>query len=173
VQLNRELGALTFLRWRNLRLVQRVGFAVGATIVWVIGCSPANRDEMFAVGRSYRLTLHLTTPAHLVPESAAYFSPIVDSARLMLRVDSTSHNRVYATFTGELRHFPVVFRSIDDSAVVIELNRGHIRAWLSVKATDAGMELNGKREHDRLTGTWHTLAQSSADSGVFSISLGA
>jgi hypothetical protein len=116
---------------------------VGAMMAWVLGCSAATRTDVFTVGRSYRLTLHLITPVHLIPERAAYFSPLVDSATLILRVDSASHDSLYATFTGQLRHFPVVFRSLGDSSVVIDEHRGHFRALLSVKATDSGMELNG------------------------------
>jgi hypothetical protein len=153
--------------------MQRVGLAVGAMMAWVLSCSPATRTEVFTPGRSYRLTLHLTTPVRLIPERAAYFSPMIDSATLTLRVDSTSHDSVYATFSGQLRHFPVVFRSLNDSSVIIDENRDHFHALVSTRATDSGMELNGKREHETVSGTWHSLTQSSADSGVFFISPGA
>ena len=146
---------------------------VAAATIGVVSCSRADRNDGFAIGHSYRLTLHLTTPPHVLPERAAYFAPIVDSAVLNLRVDSAAHDSVYATFTGELRHFPVVFRSVDDSSVVIAENHGHVTALVSARGTDAGLVLNGVSKHRVVSGSWHSLTQSSADSGDFALRPGA
>jgi hypothetical protein len=150
-----------------------VALALAALMVGLVSCSPSDQIAAFAVGGSYRLTLHLTSPAHLIPERAANFSPMVDSAILMLRVDSASGDSVFATFSGELRHFPVVFRSIDDSSVVIAEKHGHLTARVSASATDAGLELSGTRKQRVVSGSWRSLTQSSADSGDFTMRPGA
>ena len=146
---------------------------VAVTIFGASNCSRADANDGFAIGRAYRLTLHLTTPTHVLRERAAYFAPIVDSAVLLLRVDSAAHDSVYATFSGELRHFPVVFRSLDDSSVVIGENHGHLTALVSARGTDAGLQLSGIRKHDVVSGSWHSLTESSTDSGTFTVRPGA
>ena len=172
-QLNaRSLGALTSALRERLRLSRWIAL-VAATTPGVLSCSQADRNDAYAIGSSYRLALHLTTPPHLLPERAAYFAPIVDSAVLILRVDSAARDTVYATFAGELRHFPVVFRSLEDSTVLMAVHNDHITALMSVGSTDAGLELDGTRKHRVVSGTWHSLTQSSADSGDFTMSPGA
>jgi len=140
-------------------------------MVGLMGCGRNRSSDFWLLAKSYHLVLHLSVRPYLTPEREAFFAPVVDSAVLILQVDSVKKDHAFGEYRGDVRHFPVAFTSLGDSTFTSVRSREHWQVTLSGAATDAGLQLTGEQSHETLRGTWQ-LRSSNPPHGEFTITPG-
>jgi hypothetical protein len=112
--------------------------------------------------------LALTHQPSLTPTQEQYFNPPVDSATLLLSVDSIVAATAYGKVAGDTRHFPVIFQAIGGNHFSATRGREHWTITINPDATDTGLALDGQLSHGVIAGNWVTRSPSRAN-GKFQI----
>lgn len=141
-------------------------FRFAALIFLALGCARNDVAAFWRAGGKYELKLSLTNQPTLTPELARYFNPPVDSAILLLSVDSMVAATAYGKVEGDIRHFPVMFQAIGGNYFSATHDRGHWTITINPDATDIGLALDGQLSHGVIDGNWVTRS-SSRENGKF------
>jgi hypothetical protein len=72
-----------------------------ALILLVLACSRNDVSDFWRAGGTYQLVLVLGARPSLIPEQDRHFSPAVDTATLLLTVDSILAAKAYGKIAGE------------------------------------------------------------------------
>ncbi len=121
-------------------------------------------------GSSYTLTMVADTPRTIHPEIEARLSPISDTARFRLRIDSTRADSVFGVYEGENPHFWPPFWpdvGIRHPLVITRMGSGWLLD-LNPRMLDAGMDLRGTTRVLPLRGNWRDRSPG-GETGSFSL----
>ena len=138
----------------------------------LMGCERNSTSDFWLLAKSYHLVLHLSARPLLSAEREADFAPVIDSAEFILQVDSVKKDHAFGKYRGDMRHFPVEFRSLGDSTFVLAKSGNLWNGTVSGAANDAGLELSGHQGFNVIRGTWR-LRSSDTSHGEFTIRPGA
>jgi hypothetical protein len=131
-------------------------------ILFALACRRNDVSDFWHAGGKYRLELVLSARPRLIPEQERYFSPVADSATLLLSVDSVVSGTAYGSVAGDRRHFPVMFAAVGGDRFLAARSREHWTIAINPQATDTGIALNGELSHGGVAGTWVTRGPSQA-----------
>lgn len=129
-------------------------------IFLAFGCARNDVAAFWRAGGKYELRLSLTSRPALTAELAPYFNPTVDSATLILGVDSIVAATAYGKVEGDIRHFPVMFQAIGGNYFSATRDREHWTITINPDATDTGLALDGQLSHGVIDGNWVTRSDS-------------
>lgn len=149
-----------------------VVLAISAMMVGLAGCERNPTTDFWLLAKSYHLVLHLSARPLVTPGREADVAPMVDSAIVILQVDSVKKDRAFGKYRGELQKFFVAFRSLGDSTFVLAKSGDLWTGTVSGAANDAGLELSGHQGVNVIRGTWR-LRSSENTHGEFTIRPGA
>jgi len=131
-----------------------------ALILLVLACARNDLSDFWRAGGTYQLVLVLGARPRLIPEQDRYFGPAVDTATLLLTVDSIVAAKAYGKITGDPRHFPVAFHAIGGDRFSATRAREHWTITINPDATDTGLALEGELSHGAIAGNWATRSSS-------------
>jgi len=125
-------------------------------ILFALGCTRNDISAFWQVGGKYELKLTLSDEPRLTPEQERYFNPRVDTATLILNVDSIVGSTAHGKAAGDTRHFPVSFQAVSGNRFSAARSREHWTITINPDATDTGLALDGALSHGMIAGKWET-----------------
>ena len=131
-----------------------MNFRWAPLILFALGCTRNNVSTFWHVGGRYELKLALSTKPRLTPEQERYFNPTVDTATLLLSVDSIADTKTRGKVASDTRHFPVSFQAISGNRFSAARGREHWTITINPDVTDTGLVLDGELSHGVITGNW-------------------
>jgi hypothetical protein len=131
-----------------------------AFILLALGCTRNDISAFWQVGGKYELKLALSGEPPLTPEQQRYFNPRVDTATLILTVDSIVGSTADGKVAGDTRHFPVSFQAVNRNRFSAVRSREHWAITINPDATDTGLALDGELSHGVIAGKWETRSSS-------------
>ena len=135
-------------------------------ILLALGCTRNDVSAFWQVGGKYELKLALSTKPRLTLEQDRYFNPSVDTATLLLSVDSIADSKARGKVATDTRHFPVSFQAIGGNHFLATRGREHWTVTINPDATDTGLVLDGELSHGVIAGNWEARGPTHA-SGQF------